>query len=251
MKEKIQQIINTKQFHIMMVLFIIFAILFVRGVTSLKYNVEGEGNLPFYVSKISIISNVEGNDIEDSTNKWNLQVNQNNDIYVYIEKNDQYNKTEIIESVKIDNIKINKENNTGKVKIYKPVIDEKRMFINKVENEVNEIIYNGDLESNVKEQKISNQGGKVAFRYAINNVSQYISENDSEIDHSKLLKLTNIKPEDLQTKISFDITIKLKSGKIYQTTIELDIPSQDIIEEGTKGKEITDLNNIIFKRIEN
>ena len=65
------------------------------------------------------------------------------------------------------------------------------------------------------------------------------------------MKLTNIKPEDLQTKIFFDITIKLKSGKIYQTTIDLDIPSQDIIEEGTKGIEITDLNNIIFKRIEN
>ena len=125
------------------------------------------------------------------------------------------------------------------------------MFINSLENEANEIIYNGDLESSIKEQKISNQGGKVAFRYAINNVSQYISENDVEIDHSKLLKLTNITPEDLQTKISFDITIKLKSGKIYQTTIDLDIPSQDIIEEGTKGIEITDLQNIIFKRIEN
>ena len=243
--------LSKKIFHIIIITIIIFVILCIAGIFVLRYQVEGESNMPFYIKKISLIESVEGIETEGSTEKWNFNVNQNNDIYVYIEKNDQYNKTEIIESVKIDNIKINKENNTGKVKIYKPVIDEKRMFINKVENEVNEIIYNGDLESNVKEQKISNQGGKVAFRYAINNVSQYISENDSEIDHSKLLKLTNIKPEDLQTKISFDITIKLKSGKIYQTTIELDIPSQDIIEEGTKGIEITDLNNIIFKRIEN
>lgn len=243
--------LSKKIFHIIIITIIIFVILCIAGIFVLRYQVEGESNMPFDIKKISLIESVEGIETEGKTEKWNFNVNQNNDIYVYIEKNDQYNKTEIIESVKIDNIKINKENNTGKVKIYKPVIDEKRMFINKVENEVNEIIYNGDLESNVKEQKISNQGGKVAFRYAINNVSQYISENDSEIDHSKLLKLTNIKPEDLQTKISFDITIKLKSGKIYQTTIELDIPSQDIIEEGTKGIEITDLNNIIFKRIEN
>ena len=243
--------LSKKIFHIIIITIIIFVILCIAGIFVLRYQVEGESNMPFYIKKISLIESVEGIETEGSTEKWNFNVNQNNDIYVYIEKNDQYNKTEIIESVKIDNIKINKENNTGKVKIYKPVIDEKRMFINKVENEVNEIIYNGDLESNVKEQKISNQGGKVAFRYAINNVSQYISENDSEIDHSKLLKLTNIKPEDLQTKIFFDITIKLKSGKIYQTTIDLDIPSQDIIEEGTKGIEITDLNSIIFKRIEN
>ena len=243
--------LSKKIFHIIIITIIIFVILCIAGIFVLRYQVEGESNMPFDIKKISLIESVEGIETEGKTEKWNFNVNQNNDIYVYIEKNDQYNKTEIIESVKIDNIKINKENNTGKVKIYKPVIDEKRMFINEVENEVNEIIYNGDLESNVKEQKISNQGGKVAFRYAINNVSQYISENDSEIDHSKLLKLTNIKPEDLQTKISFDITIKLKSGKIYQTTIDLDIPSQDIIEEGTKGIEITDLNNIIFKRIEN
>ena len=243
--------LSKKIFHIIIITIIIFVILCIAGIFVLRYQVEGESNMPFDIKKISLIESVEGIETEGKTEKWNFNVNQNNDIYVYIEKNDQYNKTEIIESVKIDNIKINKENNTGKVKIYKPVIDEKRMFINEVENEVNEIIYNGDLESNVKEQKISNQGGKVAFRYAINNVSQYISENDSEIDHSKLLKLTNIKPEDLQTKISFDITIKLKSGKIYQTTIELDIPSQDIIEEGTRGIEITDLNNIIFKRIEN
>ena len=125
------------------------------------------------------------------------------------------------------------------------------MFINSTENETNEIIYNGDLESNIKEQKISNQGGKVAFRYAINNISQYTSNENEEIDHSKLLQLTNIEPEDLNGKISFDVIITLKSGKIFQTTINLEMPAEEIIQEGTKGIEITDLSNIVFKRIEN
>ena len=243
--------LSKKIFHVIIITIIIFVILCIAGIFVLRYQVEGESNMPFDIKKISLIESVEGIETEGTKEKWNFSVNQNNDVYVYIEKNDHYSKTEIIESVKIDNIKINKTSNIGETKIYKPVTDEKRMFINSLENEANEIIYNGDLESSIKEQKISNQGGKVAFRYAINNVSQYISENDVEIDHSKLLKFTNITPEDLQTKISFDITIKLKSGKIYQTTIDLDIPSQDIIEEGTKGIEITDLQNIIFKRIEN
>ena len=33
------------------------------------------------------------------------------------------------------------------------------MFINSQENEINEITYTGELESNIKEEKISNQGG--------------------------------------------------------------------------------------------
>ena len=230
---------------------IITIILFIAGMFLLRYEVEGETNIPFDIKKIAIVETVEGEEVENSTEKWNLHVSQNNDIYIYIEKNDNYNKTEIIESVKINNIKINKLNELGETKIYKPVTDEKRMFINSAENETTEILYNGDLESNIKEHKISNQGGKVAFRYAINNVSQYTSDMNEEIDHSKLLQLTNVKAEDLKSTLSFDLTITLKSGKIFQTTIDLEMPSEEIITEGTKGIEITDLNNIIFKRIEN
>ena len=243
--------INKKIFHIVMIIVIIFVILFVAGIFLLKYQVEGESNMPFKITKISIIESVEGIETQAATQKWNFSVNQNNDIYVYIEKNSGYGKTEIIDNIEIKNIIINKQNTQGETKLYKPVTEEKRMFVNKQENEITEIIYKGELESNIKEQKISNQGGIVAFRYAINNLSQYISEKDEEIDHSKLLTLTNIKQEDLQTKLTFDIIIKLTSGKKYQATVELDIPSNEIIENGTVGVEITDLENIIFKRIEN
>ena len=148
-------------------------------------------------------------------------------------------------------ININKEKTLGELKLYKPVIDEKRMFINSQENEINEITYTGELESNIKEEKISNQGGIVAFRYAINNLSAYVSENDEQIDHSQLLKLTNISPEDLKTKLTFDIFINLKGGRKYQAPISIDVPQGDIVEKGTIGEDITDLKGIIFKRIEN
>lgn len=243
--------LNKKIFHIIMITAIVFVILCVTGILILRYQVEGESNMPFKITKISIVESVEGNAIQGATEKWNLNVNQNNDIYIYIEKNSSYGKTEIIEEVEINNIIINKQKEKGELKLYKPVVDEKRMFINSAENEINGITYRGELESNIKEQKISNQGGIIAFRYGINNLSQYISESDEQIDHSQLLKLTNIIQEDLQTQLSFNIIIKLTSGKKYQATINLDVPTEDIIEKGTIGKEITELDGIIFKRIEN
>lgn len=243
--------INKKIIHVIAVIVIIFVILFVSGIFILRYQVEGESNLPFTITKISIIQTVEGIENENTGDKWNFNVNENNDIYIYLEKNSEYNKTEIIESVTINNFSIERVNEAGTSKIYKTVMDEKRMFINASENETTEIVYTGDLESNIKEQKISNQGGKIAFRYAIDNISQYISQNDEEINHSQLLRLTNIQKEDIESNMSFDLTIKLKSGKIYQSKINVQVPGEEIIEEGTKGIEITDLQDIIFKRIEN
>ena len=243
--------LDKKIFHVIMITIIIFVILCIAGILVLRYQVEGETNLPFKITKISIVETVEGMENQGTTEKWNINVNQNNDIYLYIEKNSNYGRTEIIEEVQINNIKMNKQNEKGEIKIYKPVSDEKRMFINATENEITEITYKGELESNIKEQKISNQGGIVAFRYGINNLSQYISETDEQIDHSQLLKLTNITQQDLKTNLSFDITIKLTSGKKYQATINLDVPADEIIEKGTVGKEITELEDIVFKRIEN
>lgn len=242
---------NKKIVHLILIIITIFIIVFIVGMFLLKYQVEGETNMPFKLTKISIVQSVEGNEVEDTEDMWNFNVNENNDIYIYIEKNSGYGKTEIIDTVKIDNIKITKTSNKGENKIYKPTEDEKRMFINSSENEITEITYNGDLESNIKEQKISNQGGIVAFRYSICNLSQYISNSNNEIDHSKLLQLTNIKEEDIQAKITFNITITLTSKRQYQAEVSVDIPAKEIIESGTNGIEITDFSNVIFKRIEN
>ncbi len=244
---------NVKQriFHSVIIAIIVIAILCVGGMFILKYQVEGESNMPFKISKISIIESVEGTETQGAGEKWSFDVAENNDIYIYLEKNFSYGKTEIIQSVDVKNINVNKAKSVGDIKFYKPVQDEKRMFINQEESEITDITYNGDLESNIKEQKISNQGGIVAFRYAINNISQYVSQDAEQIDHSQLLKLTNIKQEDLQTTLTFDIVINLTSGKKYQAPISVDIPTDEIIEKGTVGIDKTDLNNIIFKRIEN
>ena len=56
----------------------------------IKYEVEGETNMPFKLSKIVIIGTVEGIETNNQNkNKWNFDICQNNDIYFYIEQNDK------------------------------------------------------------------------------------------------------------------------------------------------------------------
>lgn len=252
MKEKLRMLSNTREFHICMLIVIIIAILFTAGIIVLKYHVEGEGNLPFELSKISIISNVEGNDNEDPNSKWNLTVNQNNDIYIYIKKNSNYDATEAIQSITLNNFIEEQSAAIGERKIYKPDNNiESVIFKNNDENTVNSIEYTGSLDSSIKDLKISNQGGLVVFRYANTNLGTYVSNDDTEINHNELLKKLNITNDQLQEKISFDITLKLESGKIYKSNIKLELPVGNVVEEGTQSQEKTDLENIIFKRVNN
>lgn len=250
MIEKIKEITNKKSFHIVILIVIITVILFATGIIILRYNVEGETNMPFELSKISIISSSEGIDKETSDTKWAFDVYQSNDIFLYIEKNKNYSKSEAIKSINIENIKIESKNNEN-IKIYKPASQAVNLiFKNTEENIVENIEYLGDLETNLANLKISNQGGLIAFRCSNNNLAEYKSD-DEVINHKELLKKCEIINEDLKIKLYFDLTIKLEDGKEYKTTIDLDLPIDDVVEKGTTSIEITALNNFIFKRIKN
>lgn len=250
MIRKLKDVTRKKYFHIVIIIVIIAIILFVLGIVVLKYSIEGETNMPFQLSKISIISSSEGLDKETTDSKWAFDVYQSNDVFLYIDKNDGYSKTEAIKSISINHIQIEAKNKEN-IEIYKPdEQDEKLIFKNKDENKVESIIYTGDMESNLKQLKISNQGGLVAFRCSNNNLAEYISDEE-EINHNELLKKTGITQEDLETKITFDLVIKLEEGKEYKSTIYLEFPVDNVIENGTTSKEITDLKNFIFKRVNN
>lgn len=251
MKKNLKQLINKKYFHLSIILIIIISLLFVLGLLVLKYNVEGETNMPFNLSKISVISSVEGKDIESGANKWAFDVNQNNDIFIYIEKNNEYTGNEVIKTINITNIQINKNVEKGEKVIYKPEMDPaKAMFNNIEQNKVDFIEYTGAMESNIKNMQVSNQGGLIAFRYSNNKIAQYIS-NDDEINHSNLLKSANITEDELKAHLDFDMIIKLESGKKYFTNIYLDLPIQNVVEKGTTSFENTNLDNFIFKRVNN
>ncbi len=249
MREMIRLLVHKKYFHICIMIVMIAIILFTLGIIVLRYNVEGETNMPFNLSKITIISSSEGIDKDSGENKWAFDINQNNDIYMYIEKNKQYTKEEAIKSINITNISVEKQKQKGNIMFYKPdQLSENTIFQNKDENRIDKIEYIGDMESNVQNLKISNQGGIVAFRYANDKIAEYIS-NDEEINHSNLLKKANVIQEDLTAKLYFNIKIKVESGTEYQADISLDLPVNNVIEEGTTSTEMTELDDIIFKRI--
>ena len=251
MKEKLKYLMNKKAFHISMLIVIVAIILFVLGIIVLQYNIEGETNMPFVLNKIAVISSVEGTDKEAGSNRWAFDISQNNDINLYIEKNKNYDKQEAIKSILIDNIEIQRNSEKGKINFYRPNTTESGVYFKNVEeNLVQTIEYKGAMKTDLKKLEISNQGGLIMFRVANDKVAEYIS-NEDEINHNELLKKANITVEDLKSKLSMDITIKIESGKEYKANIELDLPIEGVIENGTSSQEITDTKNIIFKRIKN
>ena len=248
MREKIKELTQSKIFHICMIIVIITIIVFIAGMLVLRYNVTGEVNMPFTLKKIAIISSQEGIDDGQTDTKWSFDIYQANDLYLYIEKNNNYKKTELISEVKIDNFTIEAQN-TDNIKIYKPDAQEENViFKYKEENIVQDLVYTTDTQANLKNLKISNQGGVIAFRCSNNNIAKYKSDEE-EINHNELLKKANIKNEDIEIKITFNLTIILEDEKKYAATISTKLPSGDVVENGNTSEEITDLKDVVFKRI--
>lgn len=250
MIDKLKNLTKTKSFHICMIIVIIVIILFVVGLLVLRYSVEGETNMPFDLSKIVIISTQEGVDDGQTNTRWSFDVHQSNDIYLYIDKNDGYDKTEIIKSVRVDNFQIEAKN-TDNIKLYKPDATEENLIFQYNDDDIIQSLeYTGDVESDLKNLKISNQGGIIAFRCSNNNVAKYQSDEE-EINHSELLKKASVTEEDLKVNLTFQLTITLESGKEYQAEIRTELPTGNVIEEGSSSTEMTDLEDVVFKRIHN
>lgn len=236
--------------HISIIVLILIAIAFTALIIILRYDEDGEQNMPFEVSKIIMTCITDGEDVEDKKNRWNKNISQNTDIYIYIQKNDEYKKTETIENVIIKNMEVVATPKKGEISFFRPSNNENLVFENKEEYKIPEIIFEGDMETKTQNLKISNQGGKIAFRCANLNVGNYVSNQGEEIKYDDILNKMKITYEDIKATINFDLEIKLHSNKTYSANIKLDIPTEDVINKGTTGKEITDLKNIVFKRIE-
>ena len=230
---------------------ILLAIL-ITGIISIKYYVEGETDMPFTLSKITIVSTAEGVQNEGAQEKWNLSIFQNNDIYFSIEKNENNKEEAIIDSISIENIQVIENPKIGQVKTYMPNSSDGRLFSYSDEYIVKEntLTYKGAGKSNAKTLEIGNQGGTAILRIANTEIGQYISNEDAEIKHDgSLLTKLGLQNEDVSFKISFDVVINLKN-KSYISNVILDLPCENnIIEQGTCSKEITD--KFVFKSVVN
>lgn len=216
----------------------------------IKYQVNGEKNMPFQLSKITIISTAEG--IQNNSNldvKWNMDINQSNDVYFFIDKNNKTTETSKIKSVTIENIQIT-DPLKGTIKTYMPNSAEGRRFVYDDNFLVKDKLeYKGAKASNEKNLEIGNQGGNFSIRFANTNVATYSSNDDTEIVHNgSLIKKAGLKNEEIKFKVNFDLIIQIDQIK-YKANIDLELPYDDILEKGTTQIEKTNMQDIVFKRM--
>lgn len=248
---KISELKNKKIIHICIILGIIVIILVVAGIIMLRYQVEGEKNLPFEISKIIVVSTAEGNEIDAvDNNRWNFNVNQNNDIYIQIQKNDQYKQNSNIKNITFENFNIQKNNGNGeeKIKLYRAnsegkIVEDDAHLVN------NTLNYKGAKENNLDSLEILNQGGIILLRSVNQNVCEVRNNDESIIHDGTLLAKGNVNPEDLKYTLTFDIIIETNRNIKYKGTVSLVLPTGNIETEGKSQMEKTDFSDVIFKRI--
>ena len=216
----------------------------------LKYNIEGEKKMPFVLKEMLIVSSAEAESKEENpeNNKWNLSVNQYNDIYIEIKKDEDTDKLAYIKNVKIENIEMT-EAKKGKLIAYMPSTAEESLFTYE-DNLIiqNSLTFNGAEADNSKRLEISNEGGTIMFRVVNKNISEYISNEDDEVAYDgTLLKKTNVEEDEIKFNIKFDLVVTTNSNT-YRGTLELELPCGNVSEDGVSKKSITNFEDIIFKR---
>ena len=216
----------------------------------LKYDVEGERELPFSISKLLIISTVDGSLNEDSENIWNIGITQVNDLYMYIDKTIEDDE-QTLKEIKIENFVVNKNPSKGKLKVLRPTGEIANLYTHSHQDYLNDkIIYTGGVIDDLKSLEISNNGGILGFRVAVEELGNYISNEDEEITYDgKLLSNLGVTIPEIAFDMSFDIIIKTSKNISFKGTINLNMPIETVIEEGSSSKEITDFSNVVFKRI--
>jgi len=228
---------------------ILIAVTIVIAVVA-RYNVEGEKNLPYSISKILVTSHVFAKDNEknEAGTIWNINLKADNDIYIYIDKKEE-ETTDTIKEIVIDNFKVEKNSKVGKTKVYRPTgeLGSDLYKLSEQDYMNDKIVYVGEKVDTLKNLEVRNEGGMIAFRISLEDLGNYTS-NESVIYNGSLLSKIGITNKDIESKISFDLTIKLSSGNNFTGKVYLDLPAGDVINEDEPHVEITDLSSVVFKR---
>ena len=239
------KIIKKCVFFAVLAIIILFVILIM-----LKYQVEGEKKLPYKLSKILLVSTVDGKANEDEENLWNIDVTQTNDIFIYIDSNG--NTKETIKEISLENFNIVKAPEKGSIQILRPTADLDNLYSSSVQNYLNnKIVYQGAKVDDMKSLEVSNNGGVVGFRLALNELGKFVSNDESAeiIYDGRLLSNLGISLEEIKLTLNFDIIITTHENISYKGTLSLDMPTNEIIEKGASKIEVTDFSDVIFKRI--
>ena len=235
-------------------------LIIIVGFITIKYEIEGEKNLPFLFTKMGVISTADA--IQNEEGK--IEVYQVNDILLTFEKNENYNSKELIRRIGIENIEITNMPKIGNVQLYRPSTEENIKYEYSEDLNIGETLnYFGDIKTNIKNLNIANQGGTIEFRSCIK-TGKYV-EIQPEIESlqenvtnsttvgttsdARILKDAQINVEDLQYELNFNIVIELESGTKYKAKVTLNLPNENFGEDKVTAYEYTNLENIVFKRM--
>lgn len=226
-------------------------ILFIALMIVINYNEEGEKVLPFKLSKIVIVSAINGNSKTGSDTIWDIDLNQINDFYISISPENNTNK-ETIKSIILKNFKINPDDVAGNKKILTPTGElGATLYSNSEENyKDSEIVFDGGAIDDLKSKQIGNMGGTIAFRYELENIGNFKGNDETEIKYdASILQKVGLDVQKLNTEISFDLLIKTSKNISYKGNIKLQTPVGNLAENPSGEKVIEDFNNVVFKRV--
>ena len=232
------------------IIFLLVLVIIVVGFLMIRYETEGEKNLPFTLSKIMVISTADG-ELKGSDK---IVVTQCNDLYLTIEKTKEDDS--MIKNVYIENIKIMSQPQKGTVSFYRPNTTEGQAYVYKDELKIEDAItYVGNSKTSMQDLTISNQGGTIGFRTCLRDIGEITVDanafvkNIGYLNDGTLLEKAKINISEIRYNLGFDVIIELADEKMYKGYVNISLPTQDVEKGGVKGVEKANINDVIFKRI--
>ncbi len=209
--------------------------------------------MPFEIEKILMVSTVDAEKIDDPDNLWNIPIDQVNDIYIYIKKNDSAKKERLIKEIKFENFQITENPQNGNVVLLKATgdINTNDLYRNSTDDVFSKgLTFSGGEIDDMKGLEIANIGGVCGFRMSLKDLGSFVSTESEEVVYDgSLLSRIGLKQEDIKFKTTFDMTITLDNNISFKGTVNLDLPAGNIIEEGKSSTEKSDFSDVIFKRV--
>lgn len=228
--------------------FIIIAIV-ISIFLMVRYGVEGEKNLPLELKEITIISSIYAQSTNEE-NKLESSVEQENDIFISFKDNPKIDSK--VETIRIENLKVEKASELGTIKILKPTSNENlKYFQNSTEDYSNKVLeYSANTSDNMEKQQFYQDGGTIAFRISNQGLGNYVLTDGEQVSYNgKLLEKLGASSEDIKLKATMDIVLIVDKNEKYKGTISFELPADEFKDNGIVTKQIKDFDNVIFKKV--